>query len=106
MVLCVGLAHAGMFGSIDDVATAKGELPEALPAGGVAVLNADGKELFAQPEAAAESKESFYPQLRVPGALSLKLDSNVPAATYTLVVTVHDKIGGQTAEYRDTFRVE
>jgi hypothetical protein len=73
---------------------------------GLAVLNADGKELFAQPEAAAESKESFYPQLRVPGALSLKLDANVPAATYTLVVTVRDKIGGQTAEHRETFRVE
>jgi len=73
---------------------------------GLAVLNADGKELFAQPEAAAESKESFYPQLRVPGALSLKLDPNVPAATYTLVVTVRDKVGGQTAEQRETFRVE
>ena len=73
---------------------------------GLAVLNADGKELFAQPEAAADSKESFYPQLRVPGALSLHLDPNVPAATYTLVVTVRDKIGGQTAEHRETFRVE
>ena len=73
---------------------------------GLAVLNADGKELFAQPEAAAESKESFYPQLRVPGALSLHLDPNVPSATYTLVVTVRDKIGGQTAEQREQFRVE
>jgi hypothetical protein len=73
---------------------------------GLAVLNAEGKELFAQPEAAAESKESFYPQLRVPGALSLKLDPNVPRATYTLIVTVHDKISGQTAEQRETFRVE
>jgi hypothetical protein len=73
---------------------------------GLAVLNAEGKELFAQPEAAAESKESFYPQLRVPGALSLKLDPNVPPATYTLIVTVHDKISGQTAEQRETFRVE
>lgn len=73
---------------------------------GLAVLNADGKELFAQPQAAAESKESFYPQLRVPGALSLHLDPNVPAATYTLVLTVRDKIGGQTAEQRETFRVE
>jgi len=73
---------------------------------GLAVLNADGKELFAQPEAAAESKESFYPQLRVPGALSLHLDPNVPAATYTLVVTVRDKIGGQMAEQRETFQVQ
>jgi hypothetical protein len=73
---------------------------------GLAVLNADGKELFTQPEAAAESKESFYPQLIVPGALSLHLDPNVPSATYTLVVTVRDKIGGQTTEQRETFRVE
>lgn len=73
---------------------------------GLAVLNSEGKELFAQPEAAADSKESFYPQLRVPGALSLRLDSNVAAATYTLVVTARDKIGGQTAEQRGEFRVE
>jgi hypothetical protein len=73
---------------------------------GLAILNAEGKELFAQPEAAAESKESFYPQLRVPGALSVNLDPNVPAATYTLVVTVRDKIGGQTAEQRETFQVQ
>ena len=73
---------------------------------GLAVLNAEGKELFAQPDAAAESKESFYPQLRVPGALSLHLDPNVPAATYTLVVTVRDQIGRQVAEQRENFRVE
>jgi len=40
-VLCVGHAHAGEFGGIDEVARAKGELPEALPRDGVAVLNAD-----------------------------------------------------------------
>jgi hypothetical protein len=30
----------------------------------------------------------------------------VPLATYTLVVTVRDKIGGQTAELRETFQVQ
>jgi hypothetical protein len=73
---------------------------------GLAILDAEGKELFSQPAAAAESKESFYPQLRVPGALSLHLDANVPKATYTLVVTVRDKIGGDAVEDRETFSVE
>ncbi len=46
-VLCVGHAHVGEFGSVDQVAVAKGELPAALPAGGVAVLNADDRRVIA-----------------------------------------------------------
>jgi UDP-N-acetylmuramoyl-tripeptide--D-alanyl-D-alanine ligase len=41
VVLNVGSAHLGEFGTRDAIAQAKGELVEALPADGVAVLNAD-----------------------------------------------------------------
>ena len=73
---------------------------------GLAVLRGTGEELFSQPMAAAESNQSFYPQRYVPGALSLSLDKNVAASSYILVVIVRDKIGNQTWESREEFRVE
>jgi UDP-N-acetylmuramoyl-tripeptide--D-alanyl-D-alanine ligase len=41
VVTTVGISHAEFFGTLDDVVSAKGELVEALPAEGTAVLNAD-----------------------------------------------------------------
>lgn len=41
VVLNVGTAHLGEFGSVDAIATAKAELPRAVGAGGAVILNAD-----------------------------------------------------------------
>jgi UDP-N-acetylmuramoyl-tripeptide--D-alanyl-D-alanine ligase len=46
-VLCVGHAHTGEFGSLERIAEAKAELPAALPADGVAILNADDDRVAA-----------------------------------------------------------
>ncbi|WP_427132612.1 UDP-N-acetylmuramoyl-tripeptide--D-alanyl-D-alanine ligase [Pseudarthrobacter sp. S9] len=47
VVLGVGSAHAGEFGGVENIAVAKGELVEALPAAGTAVLNLDDPRVAA-----------------------------------------------------------
>lgn len=73
---------------------------------GLAVLRPTGEQLFAQPGAAADTNQSFYPQRYVPGMLSLTLDQNVPKGSFLLVVTVRDKIGNQSWETRQPFEIE
>ena len=73
---------------------------------GLAILRESGEQVFAQPAAAADSSENYYPQHYVPGAVSLNLQPNVPEGNYTLVITMADKVGGQMAEARAGFRIQ
>jgi len=73
---------------------------------GISILNAGGKVLYSQPDAAVEEQSPFYPMRYVPGAVSLNVQPGTPAAGYGLLVTVRDAVGQQTVESRHSFRIE
>src|SRR4029450_2523537 len=49
---------------------------------GIAVLNAAGKVLFSQNEAAIEQSSSFYPKRFIPGSMNLSLQTNIRPGDY------------------------
>jgi hypothetical protein len=73
---------------------------------GMALENAEGKQLFSQSDAGSQTDESLYPQRYSIGTLTLNLDKNVPAGAYTLVVTIRDQVGDQSYEVRAPFEVQ
>ena len=66
-VLNVGHAHEGEFGGLDQIAQAKGELIEALPADGAAVLNADDPRVLAMASRTAARIVTFSTGPDLPG---------------------------------------
>ena len=72
---------------------------------GVALLNAEGKSLYSQPSAATEKSSGFYPQPYVPAGMSLNLDKTILPGTYSVVITLNDARGKQTAEQKFPFTV-
>jgi hypothetical protein len=72
----------------------------------VAVLAADGKQLYAQQDAAVEKSQAIYPQPWVPGAFSLTLQPDMAKGTYTISVTARDAVGKQTVTEKADFKVE
>ncbi len=95
VVLNVGHAHAGEFGGLDQVAVAKGELVEALPASGVAVLNADDPRVLAMASRTAARVVTFglgsITGLTSPGRVNRAIDSAVP--DYRAVNVSLDELG-------------
>jgi UDP-N-acetylmuramoyl-tripeptide--D-alanyl-D-alanine ligase len=85
VVLNVGSAHLGEFGSREGIAATKGELAEALPPDGLAVLNADDPLVAAMAERTRARVvlvgESENADLR---AVDVELDDHA-RATFTLV---------------------
>ncbi len=98
VVLNVGLAHVGEFGSREAIAAAKAELVEALPADGVAVLNADDPLVAAMATRTVARALTFglAPAAGV-GADELRLDAagrasftlRTPAGTAPVALTLH-----------------
>ena len=85
VVVNVGVAHVGEFGSVDAIAAAKAELVEALPPTGLAVLNADDGRVRAMAGRTAArvvlAGEADDAEVR---ATDVSLDDR-GRATYTLV---------------------
>ncbi len=73
---------------------------------GLVVLRADGTTAYSQPEAAIAKEAPFYPQRYQPGQLNLNFPKDIATGSYTIVLTVRDNIGNQTAEAREKFTIE
>lgn len=81
VVLTVGSAHAASFGSIENIAKTKGEIVEALPAGGTAVLNADDIRVAAMGSRVPDTAQTlwfsaaFHPPTRKPLFFAADVDT-------------------------------
>jgi len=73
---------------------------------GLTVLREDGSVAYSEPQAANQKIETYYPQRYQPGVLNLNLAKDQPLGKYTIVLAVHDNLGRQMYETRETFSVE
>ena len=73
---------------------------------GLTVLREDGSVAYSEPQAANQKIQTYYPQRYQPGELNLNLAKDQPLGKYTVVLTVHDNVGQQMYETRETFSVE
>jgi hypothetical protein len=72
----------------------------------VTVTGAENRVLLAPREPSVDKGASFYPMRYVPCVISLNLQANIRPGEYTIVIAAQDRIGEQTAESKQIFRVE
>jgi hypothetical protein len=72
----------------------------------VKVTGAEDKVLLAEGEPSVDKGSSFYPMKYAPCAISLNLQPNIRPGEYTITIAAQDRIGNQTIESKQTFRVE
>jgi hypothetical protein len=73
---------------------------------GLTVLSEDGSVAYTEPQAAGQKIQTYYAQRYQPGVLNLNLAKDQPLGKYTIVLAVHDNVGRQMYETRETFSVE
>ncbi len=73
---------------------------------GVKVLRADRTLVFAQPEAASEKDQTFYPRGYLTGSFNFFLDKNNSPGQYNLAIELRDDLSGkkQQAEFPFTLQ--
>jgi hypothetical protein len=72
----------------------------------VEVTAGDGRVMLKPGPPTVDRGASFYPQRYVPCGISFQLQPNLRAGEYTVRVEAQDRIGMQTAEWKQSFRVE
>jgi hypothetical protein len=72
----------------------------------LSVSGPGGRVLLAPRDPTVDKGLSFYPMKYVPCTISLNLQREIRPDEYTITITAQDRIGNQTYESKQTFRVE
>jgi len=72
----------------------------------VTVTAESGRVMLAPGEPSVDKGSSFYPMRYTPCAITFNLQPNIPKGEYTVLVRAQDRVGNQTSEWKQTFRVE
>ncbi len=70
------------------------------------VLDATGKVLFSNPNAAVEKHKDFYPPRVLTTVFNLELQGGIKPGEYTIHLDVRDRLGEQSLSHDEKFRIE